>query len=80
MISNNLFRVVWFDTQDDNKWSTDTEHIFECIADRNSAWKLWFTLSKKLEAKHVAVFNMDGVKCEPEKGLSEMIGTTPGWK
>lgn len=65
------FRLVFYDTDEPNKYEADAR--FEYFGDINAIWKLWFTLTKHLNEKHVEVFNLEGQKCAPEKGLAGMI-------
>jgi hypothetical protein len=64
------FRLVLHDTQSDNKYDATSRH--EYLGDRDATWHLWYTLAKVLGKKHVEVFNLDGTKLDPEKGLHLM--------
>ena len=63
-----LFRVEFYDTKSDNKYDGDL-HEYLCD-NRNAAWHLWYNLKLYANAKHVDVYNLHGIKQEPEKGVN----------
>jgi hypothetical protein len=64
-----LFRVTWFTTKSDNKYS---EEVREFISDRESAWDLWYVLHRELGYPHVEVARLDGGIVRPERGMGAM--------
>ena len=52
------FKVVVYNTKSANKF--DAEDTFEYLGDVDSAWFLWFVLTKKSGYRHVEVFNLAG--------------------
>lgn len=69
------FRLVWYITQDDNKY--DSQDRYEFFGDRHSIYNLWFVLKRTLKNKHVDVFSLDGKQQEPENGFPGMIDYNP---
>lgn len=69
------FRLVFHDTQEDNKYAADRCH--EYFGSREAIWNLWFMLAKTLKKKHVEVFALDGAKQEPEKGFHGLVDYNP---
>ncbi len=69
------FRLVFHDTQDDNKYAANKVH--EYLGDREAIWQLWYMLTKTLKMKHVEVFSLDGTKQEPEKGYPGLVDYNP---
>lgn len=67
-----LFRLVLRDTEDDDKYLAIDRYEF--LGNRDSIWFLWFNLTKILKKKHVEVFNLEGLKVEPEKGSAGLYG------
>ena len=66
-----LFRVVFYDTREYNKYESQDRHEYLC--DLEAAWRLWFALTEQ-GYRHVEIFNMLGMKQEPEKGLHGLTG------
>ena len=64
------FRLTLHDTLEDDKYLARASYEF--FGDRDGIWFLWFTLTKKLNKKHVEVFSLDGRKLSPELGISYM--------
>lgn len=64
------FRLVIHDTDSDNKY--DTHHGYELFGDRESIMFLWIEL-RKAGKKHVDVFNLAGMRINPEDGLDGFI-------
>ena len=61
-----MYRLKLWNTQDEDKWSAE---VYEYLGDRLAIWHLWHWLTNNLGRKHVAVYNLDGVKQKPENGL-----------
>jgi hypothetical protein len=66
------FRLVVYNTTDDNKYKADTDGRHEFLGNREAIWFLWFTLTEKLGKKHVEVFSLDGTPQKPELGFHGM--------
>lgn len=64
------FRLVFYDTNDENKYATESRH--EYLGDRDAIWYLWFLLTRTLGKKHIEVFALDGTKQNPDIGLHGM--------
>ena len=62
------FRLVCWDTTSDNKY--DAEKRYEYLGNALSIWNLWFMLVRQLQKQHVEVYNLNGLRQEPEKGLT----------
>ena len=63
------FRLVFYDTTDQNKYASDRRH--EYLGDRDAIWSLWFLLNNQLKKPHVEVFSLDGTRQHPELGCLE---------
>lgn len=64
------FRLVLYDTADENKYATESRHEF--FGDLDAIWHLWFILTRTLGKKHVEVFSLDGTKQRPDLGSTGM--------
>ena len=67
------FRIVWYNTDSDDKFDYSEDNKFEFFGNAKAMLRLWFILTKKMNAKHVEVYNLEGDKCEPEKGIHGMF-------
>lgn len=67
-----LFRLLLYNTEEDDKYLADTEDRYEFLGNLRSIWFLWHTFKVQQKKKHVEVFNLDGVKQQPEKGYAGM--------
>lgn len=72
MTIGNTFRLVWFDTNSDNRF--DAERRYEFFGEKQSIWTLWFLLTNDKKAKHVRVYSLDGVLQKPEFGINGLVG------
>jgi hypothetical protein len=66
----NAFSLVYYDTDDDNKFAADEAH--EYIGTAGDIWYLWFLLTHTLQKRHVEVYNLRGTRLQPEKGINAM--------
>lgn len=64
------FRLVHYETDKDNKYEADQR--FEFFGNRNAIFNLWWLFTYTLKFKHVEVFNLAGMKCDPKKGIAGM--------
>lgn len=65
------FRLVIYDTTEDNKYAAERRHEF--LGDKDAIWFLWYTFSKIEGKKHIEVFNLAGDKQHPENGSNGMV-------
>lgn len=64
-----MFRVLFYDTQDDHKYQASNENIHEYLCNRQDALSLWYLLTRILNKKHVEIYDLAGMRQQPEKGL-----------
>lgn len=71
-LSNDTFRLVWYKTKSDNKFDSD----FRCeyLGSRDAIFSLWITLHKELNYPHVEIFDLTGIKQDPNSGLAGVVG------
>jgi len=70
------FRLTWFDTDNEDKWTADNR--YEYLGNAQSIFRLWFTLTHELHAKHIDVFMLDGSRCDLRKGIEHMFSMDAG--
>ncbi|MDD5151758.1 MAG: hypothetical protein PHC28_14985 [Flavobacterium sp.] len=92
-----LFRITWWATnlslkearkQYPERNFTQYDQVkylgdrYEYIGDLKSTWKLWYELTVNCEYRFVEVFTLEGIKCDPEKGINYMssISDTFGYR
>lgn len=61
-----MYRLTLWNTQDEDKWPAE---VYTYLGDRLAIWQLWYWFTNNLRRTHVEVYNLDGVKQKPEKGL-----------
>ena len=68
----NLFRLVWIRTQETDRYTDMSmgKINFEYLGCRESIYALWSELKFKMNWPHVDIYNMDGIKQQPEKGIN----------
>ena len=71
-MSMQLYKIMWYDTNHDNKFMAENENVHVYYGDRNDCWRMWYELTVNKEYKHVEVYSPYNVLCEPEKGIYEM--------
>ena len=69
----NLFQLICYMTQSDDKYEADSQYRIFLIGDRHSIWNTWFLL-KRSGQKHLEILDMAGIKQEPEKGINGLCG------
>ena len=65
------FRLVVYMTDADNKFEASRAH--EYLGDEQAIYHLWYTFSKICKHKHVEIYNLMGVRLDPEIGISCMV-------
>jgi len=61
------FRLVWYVTNNDNKYHADDR--FEYLGDRDGICRLWYELIRQGN-RHVEIWTLDGTRQTPELGLN----------
>lgn len=69
------FRLVYYDTTDENKYAADRVH--EYIGDREAIWRAWYMLARELKRPHVEVYSINGARQDPAKGIDGMQDYRP---